>query len=159
MPWVLAVVLLGSACGGNPADEGEDATVGTGGESGGVVSSGEGDGRFDDYGFPAYVPAEHWCSGRVYGDADNPGEIGWDIFLSPDPPDVVLEFYRERIGDEGLTPESPGGTWHLSEDGAVNRTLAISDVAMNRAPPGECPDDIPDESKTGLFLSRMSGGE
>ena len=81
---------------------------------------------FKPYGFPAVSGLTHLCQENVYP-AGNPGwHITWDAFASASTPTALVEEYRKKLGDEGLTKDPAGATWRLPPNAPqVGRVLQI----------------------------------
>jgi hypothetical protein len=63
---------------------------------------------FKSYEFPSHSNLTHLCQKRVSGSGR---EITWDAFASAAPPSELLDYYHQKMGDDGFTKEREGGTW------------------------------------------------
>lgn len=69
---------------------------------------------FQDYRIPGYPDTIRICGQHIYY-TPSKEYFAWEAFICFVPPAQVVEYYREKLGEEGFTPTEEGGTWCLKE--------------------------------------------
>ena len=110
------------------------------------------DSIFRSYDFPSHPHLTHLCQQRVYGSGH---EITWDAFASPAKPSKLVDYYRQKLGDAGLTRDGEGGSWGLPADAPrPKRVLHIKAVGSDN-PSRACEKSPPPHSHSIIIVSRM----
>jgi len=114
------------------------------------------DSIFKRYGFPAVSGLTHLCQQNVYPE-NNPGwHITWDAFASASTPSVLVDEYRKKLGDAGLTRERDGGTWRLPANAAqIERVLGIVPAGAD-GPHRSCRKKPPAGSRSIILVSKRT---
>jgi len=110
------------------------------------------DSIFQFYEFPGHPGLTHLCRQRVYGSGH---EITWDAFASSATPSRLVDDYRQKLGDAGLTRDGEGASWRLPADAPrPNRVLEIMAIGT-KSPAHDCEKSPPSGSAALVMLSRM----
>ena len=116
------------------------------------TSSDSSESIFKSYDFPSHPNLTHLCQKHVSGSGR---ETTWDAFASAASPSELLDYYHQKMGDDGFTKEGEDGTWRLPASAPQpNRVLDI--MAVGTANPSrDCEKAPPSGSRAIIMLSRM----
>ena len=116
------------------------------------TSSDSTDSIFKSYEFPSHPNLTHLCQKRVSGSGR---EITWDAFASAAAPPELLDYYHQKMGDDGFTKEGEGGTWRLPAS-APRPSRVLDIMAVGTASPSrDCEKAPPSGSRAIIMISRM----
>jgi hypothetical protein len=114
------------------------------------------DAIFKRYGFPAATGLTHLCQQNVYP-SGNPGwHITWDAFASESTPSALVDEYRKKLGDVGLSRERESGIWRLPANAAqIERALEIMPTGAE-GPYRSCARKPPAGSRSIIMVSKRT---